>query len=56
MHFEVRRYVETDREAVLALAPRLAEGVAHWRSAERVRRAVTGWVDEEDVRLTRVLS
>lgn len=46
MRTEVRRYVEADREAVLALAPRLAEGVAQWRSAERVRRAVAGWVED----------
>jgi L-amino acid N-acyltransferase len=46
MRIEVRRYDETDREAVLALAPRLAEGVAEWRPAERVRRAAVGWVED----------
>ncbi|MFI7066635.1 GNAT family N-acetyltransferase [Kribbella sp. NPDC050124] len=46
MHTEVRRYAETDREAVLALAPRLAEGVAAWRSPDRVRQAVTHWVED----------
>lgn len=46
MHTEVRRYAETDREAVLALAPRLTEGVAQWRSPDRVRQAVIRWVED----------
>lgn len=36
----------TDREAVLALAPRLAEGVAPWRDSAAVADAVRGWVVE----------
>jgi ribosomal protein S18 acetylase RimI-like enzyme len=46
MNTEVRRYVDTDRDAVMALAPRLAEGVAPWRSPDRVRPAVTRWVED----------
>jgi ribosomal protein S18 acetylase RimI-like enzyme len=44
MRTEVRRYETRDRQAVLDLAPRLSEGVAAWRSPDRVRAAVTGWV------------
>jgi L-amino acid N-acyltransferase len=40
----VRAYDLADREAVLALAPRLTEGVAGWRDPHRVFTAVTGWV------------
>jgi ribosomal protein S18 acetylase RimI-like enzyme len=40
----IRPYEEPDRAAVLALAPRLAIGVAPWREAGAVREAVTGWV------------
>lgn len=39
-----RRYEERDRAAVLALAPRLAEGVAAWRDPAAVDTAVQGWV------------
>jgi ribosomal protein S18 acetylase RimI-like enzyme len=42
----VRRYEETDRQALLALAPRLTEGVAPWRPVDTVLSAVTGWVVE----------
>lgn len=42
----VRRYEDADRSAVLALAPRLAEGVAPWRPVDGVLAAVTGWVFE----------
>jgi len=31
----IRPYREEDRDAVLALAPRLTEGVAAWRDPER---------------------
>ena len=41
---QVRRYQEADRPAVLALAPRLTEGVAPWRPPEGVLAAVTSWV------------
>ena len=40
----VRRYRAADREQVLALAPRLTEGVAAWRDPEAVGRAARGWV------------
>lgn len=48
----VRRCQETDRQAVLALAPRLTEGVAPWRPPEQVLAAVTGWVEEAVQRVT----
>jgi ribosomal protein S18 acetylase RimI-like enzyme len=41
---DVRAYKPADREAVLALAARLTEGVAEWRDPQRVSRAVLGWV------------
>jgi ribosomal protein S18 acetylase RimI-like enzyme len=40
----IRPYRTGDREQVLALAPRLTEGVAPWRDPEAVARAVRGWV------------
>ncbi|GAA3133001.1 ribosomal protein S18 acetylase RimI-like enzyme [Kribbella aluminosa] len=43
---KVRRYEDADHAAVLALAPRLAEGVAPWRSPDGVLAAATGWVVE----------
>jgi ribosomal protein S18 acetylase RimI-like enzyme len=46
MRTEVRRFRQGDREAVLALAPRLAEGVAPWRRREAVLAKVVGWVTE----------
>jgi ribosomal protein S18 acetylase RimI-like enzyme len=52
MRIEVRLYEKRDREAVLALAPRLVEGVAPWRPAEAVRPAVVGWVVEALARST----
>ncbi|WP_134124412.1 GNAT family N-acetyltransferase [Kribbella kalugense] len=42
----VRRYEEADRLALLALAPRLTEGVAPRRAVDSVLSAVTGWVVE----------
>lgn len=41
---QVRRYAGSDRAAVVALAPRLTEGVAGWRDRSAVREAVLGWV------------
>jgi GNAT superfamily N-acetyltransferase len=41
----VRRYDPSDREAAVLLATRLETGVAHWRDADAVRRAVTGWIE-----------
>ncbi|MEV7006166.1 GNAT family N-acetyltransferase [Streptosporangium sp. NPDC051022] len=40
----VRPYRAGDRDEVLALAPRLTEGVAAWREAGAVAEAVVGWV------------
>src|SRR5262245_66450062 len=40
----IRPYEPSDRDAVLALAPRLTEGVAPWRDPAAVRTAVIGWV------------
>jgi ribosomal protein S18 acetylase RimI-like enzyme len=40
----VRPYQAADADAVLALAPRLTEGVAPWRDPAAVERAVRGWV------------
>jgi len=40
----IRRYRPEDRSAAMSLAPRLMIGVAPWRDADAVRRAVTGWV------------
>ncbi len=42
----VTAYHPDDREAVLALAPRLYAGVAAWRPAEGVESAVRGWFEE----------
>jgi ribosomal protein S18 acetylase RimI-like enzyme len=42
----VTAYHPDDREAVLALAPRLSVGVAPWRPAEGVRSAVRTWFEE----------
>jgi ribosomal protein S18 acetylase RimI-like enzyme len=41
---QVRRYTGSDRPAVVALAPRLTEGVAGWRDRAAVRESVLGWV------------
>ncbi len=40
----VRRVMPDDHRAVVALAPRLTEGVAPWRAPADVRRAVEEWV------------
>jgi ribosomal protein S18 acetylase RimI-like enzyme len=41
---EIRPVQPDDRAQVLALAPRLTEGVAAWREAGAVLEAVHGWV------------
>lgn len=41
---DIRSYRDGDRDAVLALAPRLAQGVAAWRHPDAVLVAVRGWV------------
>ncbi|MDP9847027.1 GNAT family N-acetyltransferase [Streptosporangium lutulentum] len=40
----IRRYEKTDHDAVMALAPRLAEGGAAWRDSVAVADAACGWV------------
>lgn len=40
----IRPYTQGDQAAVMALAPRLTEGVASWRDPESVLEAVRGWV------------
>jgi len=42
---EIRPAQPGDRAQVLALASRLAEGVAAWRDPQAVLRAVCGWVE-----------
>ncbi|MEV0795348.1 GNAT family N-acetyltransferase [Kribbella sp. NPDC050459] len=43
---QIRTFTEQDREAVMALAPGLTEGVAPWRDPSAVLRAVTQWVTD----------
>jgi GNAT superfamily N-acetyltransferase len=40
----IRQYLSEDRDQVMALAPRLTEGVAVWRDPDAVLAAVQGWV------------
>ena len=42
----VRSVSPADRSALLALAPRLTEGVAAWRDSAAVTSAVRGWVED----------
>lgn len=44
MLVQIREYTPADRDAVLALAPRLTEGVAPWRDPAGVLAAVVAWV------------
>jgi ribosomal protein S18 acetylase RimI-like enzyme len=41
----IRPFVPSDRDAVLALAPRLTIGVARWRDPAAVATAVRGWLE-----------
>lgn len=41
---QIRPFQPGDRSHVLALAPRLTEGVARWRDPAAVRRAAQNWV------------
>jgi ribosomal protein S18 acetylase RimI-like enzyme len=41
---EIREYTPADREAIVALAPRLTEGKAPWRDDEAWLAAVRGWI------------
>lgn len=43
---DVVPYTSADREALLALAPRLCVGVAAWRPLDGVGEAVRQWVEE----------
>jgi GNAT superfamily N-acetyltransferase len=40
----IRKYDPADRDQVMALAPRLTEGVAAWREPAAVLDAVQGWI------------
>lgn len=40
----IRAYSAADRDAIMALAPRLTEGVARWRDPAAVLTAVQGWI------------
>ena len=42
---DIRPVQPGDHAQVLALAPRLVEGVAAWRDPQAVRRTVRGWVE-----------
>ena len=44
--FQVRQYTPADRDAVLALAPRLTEGMPTWRDPAAWLSAVRGWVSD----------
>jgi len=41
---QIRPFQASDRSQMLALAPRLTEGVAPWRDPAAVRRAAQNWV------------
>jgi ribosomal protein S18 acetylase RimI-like enzyme len=41
---QIRAFRPGDRDGVMALAPRLTEGVAPWRDPQAVLAAVRGWV------------
>ena len=43
---EIRGYEPADREAILALAPRLAEGMPSWRDRAAWLDAVHGWISD----------
>lgn len=43
---EIRRFRAGDRDAVMALAPRLTEWVSAWRDPGAVLAAVRGWVSD----------
>ncbi|MFZ0014253.1 MAG: GNAT family N-acetyltransferase [Acidimicrobiia bacterium] len=46
MAIRIRSASDSDRDQILALAPRLTEGVAEWRDPAAVNHAVTGWVQD----------
>jgi ribosomal protein S18 acetylase RimI-like enzyme len=43
-HVEIREYAQADRDAIMALAPRLTEGKAPWRDDDAWLAAVRGWI------------
>lgn len=43
--YRVRAFHERDRSEVMALAPRLAAGIAPWRSVDGMIAAAQGWVE-----------
>jgi ribosomal protein S18 acetylase RimI-like enzyme len=43
-HVEIREYAPPDRDAIMALAPRLTEGKAPWRDDEAWLAAARGWI------------
>jgi hypothetical protein len=43
----IRLYVESDREFLLRLAPRLAIGLAPWRDPQKMYAAARKWIAED---------
>jgi ribosomal protein S18 acetylase RimI-like enzyme len=43
-HVKIREYAPADRDAIMALAPRLTEGKAPWRDDEAWLAAARGWI------------
>jgi GNAT superfamily N-acetyltransferase len=41
---QIRAYIPADRDAIMALAPRLTEGKPHWRDDAAWLAAVQGWI------------
>ena len=46
-HICIRLYVESDREFLLMLAPRLAIGLAPWRKPQKMDAAARRWIEED---------
>lgn len=44
--FSIRAAQDSDHEQIRLLAPELTAGMPAWRSADRQRTAVAGWVDD----------
>jgi ribosomal protein S18 acetylase RimI-like enzyme len=43
---QIREYTPADRDAIMALAPRLAEGMPAWRDRAAWLAAVRGWMND----------